>query len=474
MPVSHLVRIAPAAAAIAAGAPLWPWLWNRWFGVGGERYYGYLFFALSVFALTKIARGGRSGRFPEIFPLSVSSVSFAACVVLFPHIPKLMSAGVYFSALYCSFVSSVDPEERPGMFALWPLLLLSLPHVPSLQFVMGYPLRVAAAHISAALIPGVYAVGCGLGDGKFEVFVDAPCAGAGMLSGMLALSAGAALLFRQRAAGTFLMLAAGTVSALFANAIRAALLYAGHSGMLPIPFQSFESAVGIFCYAAGGFMLTLAACRMNDGEVRGHAASHPASVPALIAHAAVCAAFALIWTTGASAAAVAARSRVAWPESWEGRALVPVNASAETENFWRGFPGEYREFLIVPEERDETPGPYDRAVLRFTREATRRLHPAEDCFRGAGYRIKSLPLELDGGNIRWSGFECEKSGARYRVRQCVISVPGNDLSNLDALIRGAVSWPDVSSWYWDTARPFSDAPPTAVAITIIYQTTPAE
>jgi exosortase/archaeosortase family protein len=468
MPVFHLFRIAPTVAAIAAGAPLWPWLWNRWFGVGGERYCGYLFFALSVFAAIKTVREGGSGRFPEIFPLYISSVLFAVCIPLFPHIPKLMSAGIYFSALYWSFVSSIDPEKRPGMFALWPLLMLSLPHVPSLQFVMGYPLRVAAAHISAALIPGVYAVGCGLGDGTFEVFVDAPCAGAGMLSGMLVLSAGAALMFRQRAAGTLLMLGAGTISALFANAIRAVLLYAGHSGMLPIPFQSFESAVGIFCYAAGGFMLTLAACRMNDGGVCGRTSCRQASVPALMAHAAVCAAFTLIWTAGASTAAVAAQSRVTWPESWEGRALVQVKASAETENFWRDFPGECREFLMIHEEHDENPGPYDRAVLRFVREATRRLHPAEDCFRGAGYRIKPMPLELDGRGIRWSGFECEKSGTRYRVRQCVLSVPGDNLSNLDALLPGAASWPDVSSWYWDTARPFSAMPPAAVAITIIH------
>jgi exosortase/archaeosortase family protein len=455
------------AAALAAGAPLWPWLWGRWFGAGGEKYCGYLFIALSAFAAIKISTGGRSGHF-GIFPLRISSALFAACVPLFPHIPKLMTAGVYFSALYWAFVSSIERKERPGMFALWPLFLLSLPHVPSLQFVMGYPLRVAAAHISAAMLPGVYAVGCGLGDGKFEVFVDAPCAGAGMLSGMLVMSAGAALIFRQRAVGTFLMLCAGTISALFANAVRAMLLYTGHSGMLPIPFQRFESAVGIFCYAAGGFILTLAACRMNGADVCEQTATENerakgveirvTHVSALLVHIAVCAAFALIWTTGAGTNAAAAQSRVVWPKSWEGRTLVPVRASAETENFWRGFPGEYREFLIAPE---------GRVVLRFAREATRRLHPAEDCFRGAGYKINPMPLESDGENIRWSAFECEKSGIRYKVRQCVISAQGEDLSNLEASLPTATSWPDVSSWYWDVARPFAKTSPEAIAITII-------
>jgi hypothetical protein len=33
-----------------------------------------------------------------------------------------------------------------------------------------------------------------------------------------------------------------------------------------------------------------------------------------------------------------------------------------------------------------------------------------------------------------------------------------------------VSWPDVSSWYWDTARPFSAVPPTAIAITVYAST----
>jgi hypothetical protein len=107
----------------------------------------------------------------------------------------------------------------------------------------------------------------------------------------------------------------------------------------------------------------------------------------------------------------------------------------------------------------------DRLVLRFVWRATRRLHPAEDCFRGAGYRITPLPIRVDERGREWSGFVGEKNGRILTVRQCVISAPGEDLSRAETYTTR--SWPDVSNWYWDVSRPLSALPAAALAVTLI-------
>jgi hypothetical protein len=108
--------------------------------------------------------------------------------------------------------------------------------------------------------------------------------------------------------------------------------------------------------------------------------------------------------------------------------------------------------------------PETQVLMRFVRNVTRRLHPAEDCFRGAGYKITPTPLRADQNGRRWSGFIGEKSGRTVAVRQCVISVPNGDLRAAET---SGVSWPDVSSWYWDTARPGAKNSPVALAVTVV-------
>jgi hypothetical protein len=78
-----------------------------------------------------------------------------------------------------------------------------------------------------------------------------------------------------------------------------------------------------------------------------------------------------------------------------------------------------------------------------------------------------LPLKIDGHGRAWSGFAAEKRDFRRVVRQCILSAPDGDLTQIE--FENAKAWPDVSSWYWDTALPMRDIPEGALAITIITE-----
>lgn len=472
---SAVRRFVPLLSACIACLPLGPRLWGRWFDTGGEALYGGLFCLLVVGVAVRLPRVARGRQVSPDSPSTLAATGFllSACV-LYPSVPFLISCTLLFSALYWSLRAALPPEERRGSFALWPLLLLSLPHTPAVQFVLGYPLRVLAARFAAALLPGgVRATGCGLSDGIVEVFVDAPCAGAGMLSAMLLLAAGIGLIFRLGGVCTTITLFAGLLCALTANALRAMLLFAGYAGLLPAVLRVGEAVVGLSCFATAAAVLFLLAYALGepkdapvDEAVR---VSRERGVTLALLHLAASILFLVGVASVPDRVVAQAADTVLWPSHWEGRLLVPVAPTPDTERFWRDFPGACREFALQTEvELEEGLMPADRLLLRFVRGATRQLHPAEDCFRGAGYKILPLPLRIDGHGRAWSGFVCEKAGRKRTVRQCVLSVPDGDLRQVGTR-PSAHTWSDVSSWYWQTAAPGSPFPPTALAVTLISE-----
>jgi len=115
-----------------------------------------------------------------------------------------------------------------------------------------------------------------------------------------------------------------------------------------------------------------------------------------------------------------------WPARFEGRPLVERPLGARDRRFAEGFPGWVRQYS----DGRRT------LIVRFVHGATRRLHPARDCFRGAGYRLRPLPLRRDPGGGAWGRFEAFRDGERLEVSERIERV------------RGEESWSDVSSWYW--------------------------
>ncbi len=127
-----------------------------------------------------------------------------------------------------------------------------------------------------------------------------------------------------------------------------------------------------------------------------------------------------------SAAAPHADAFPGWPAVLDGRPLRELPMSAREAAFARDFPGRIGRFTDGERE----------IVLRWVATATRRLHPAADCFRGLGYRIETRPVRLSPGGEAMSCFLARGAREAYRVCERITNAGGGD------------SYPDVSSWYW--------------------------
>jgi len=114
-----------------------------------------------------------------------------------------------------------------------------------------------------------------------------------------------------------------------------------------------------------------------------------------------------------------------WPAQYEGRVLVNLPLSETEERFARGFPGKTAKF---------TDG--KRTVLmRWVTRETRKLHPAEDCFKSSGYATRPRPLMVDAEGYRWGSFLASRKDETVVVRELIRDDKGK-------------TWSDVSAWYW--------------------------
>jgi exosortase/archaeosortase family protein len=165
-------------------------------------------------------------------------------------VPPIFAAALAMLSL-AAFVTSALPQRPAAPMAT--LLLLSLPVIASLQFYLGYPLRLATAHAAAPLLAlaGIEAQASGaalLWRGA-TILVDPPCAGIGML---WVGSWAAALLSYLNGATARRTLANGCVAAMAvfaANVLRNALLFFPEAGLLTAPAW-LHAAIGLAAFGA--------------------------------------------------------------------------------------------------------------------------------------------------------------------------------------------------------------------------------
>jgi exosortase len=178
-------------------------------------------------------------------------------VAVFAFTPPLVRAVIAMSALACTWVSLTRCRERlPVVIALF---ALSLPVIASLQFYAGYPLRSLTAAGATAMLNlfGMMVERSGtamLWQGR-TVLVDAPCSGVRMLWTGAALCC---VLASQRNVVTWRGLAAALAMvlpvALFANAIRAALLFILETRSQPMP-DFLHASVGVATFILAASLL---------------------------------------------------------------------------------------------------------------------------------------------------------------------------------------------------------------------------
>jgi hypothetical protein len=130
-----------------------------------------------------------------------------------------------------------------------------------------------------------------------------------------------------------------------------------------------------------------------------------------------------------------------WPAYLDSRPLTPLPLTEGELRFERDFAGRIARFSDGRRE----------IALRWVAEATRSLHPAEDCLKAAGYDVRPLPAYVDAEGKRWGSLMATRGGRTMRVRERIHDGAGH-------------GWTDVSAWYWDALGGHSRGPWWAVTI----------
>jgi len=133
---------------------------------------------------------------------------------------------------------------------------------------------------------------------------------------------------------------------------------------------------------------------------------------------------------------VAAETVPRWPTHFQGRMLHELPMNERERTLLAGFPGAVSRF--TDGERD--------IVMRWVTQPTRRLHPAEDCYRGLGFETTQSRIVSDGDRTQWRCFTATRGdGERHQVCEQLQDSDGR-------------RWTDVSAWYWAAALKRSEGP----------------
>ena len=130
-----------------------------------------------------------------------------------------------------------------------------------------------------------------------------------------------------------------------------------------------------------------------------------------------------------------------WPSNFDGKTLRQLPLTDRENLFLQYFPGSIGRFTDGRREY----------IFRWLTSATRKFHPASDCFRGIGYQIEPLSNETLRDNSQWNVFRASKGSELLRVYERIYDRQGN-------------SWTDASSWYWAALLGESEGPWWAVTI----------
>ncbi len=230
-------------------AALWPhglWMLRR-LTDGSDEPWGVLAL-LTVAAL--VLRARLEIAMPSRAALAASAALAVLAAALTFIVPSIFAAAAAMLALG-TFITSALPR-RPAA-PIFTLLLLALPLIASLQFYLGYPLRLATAHAAAPVLAllgiDAAATGAALAWNGQTILVDPPCAGIGMLWVGAWI---AALLSYLNGASTRRTFANGCFAAVVvfaANVLRNALLFFPEAGLLPSSAW-LHSAIGLAAFAA--------------------------------------------------------------------------------------------------------------------------------------------------------------------------------------------------------------------------------
>jgi exosortase/archaeosortase family protein len=205
---------------------------------------------------------------PPSLPLMAIALLLAAYAASYALLPPIGRAAIAIAAtLFCCHFAAF--RTHPPV-AFWGLVALALPVLPSLQFTLGYPMRVISAALTVGLLQ---AHGLAVArQGTFLVWrdeliqFDAPCSGVNMLWAGLLLTLMGCVLFRFGAIKVALAVALSLVLAIACNALRAASLFYVEAGLVPHAPAWWHDGVGIAAFMLSAVVTLWLLTRLRGRE----------------------------------------------------------------------------------------------------------------------------------------------------------------------------------------------------------------
>ncbi len=374
----------------------------------------------------------------------------------YPFLPAILRAVFMIAAVVC--FSGI--LRKPGIVCL---LFLALPWTASLDFFLGYPLRLLTSINSEILISlagiEVYRMGVQLLCGGRVVGVDPACSGMNMLWSTGLLTALLAVVFSLRWRGVAALGIVALVLALAGNSLRAAILFFPEAGLVEMP-HVLHAGIGI-AISGGCFLVLIRLARKLFGLLLpavafGNAArcepvgigtarydrSQSPAVGSRLPHgkrqqatrspkpaAALCLTIAALLVVVASLFSVKETQKAeAIPnvlKSYQGTTVTRIPLTPAEGKFYGNFPGS----IAVYEGEDF------KLIVRQVNIATRKLHPASHCLRAEGFRIGEKTVEGKVGE-HWLCYTVTRNSETFQVRERISCAAKDQI------------WPEISAWYW--------------------------
>jgi exosortase/archaeosortase family protein len=201
---------------------------------------------LLALAAKHLARERRLHALPLV-PITALLAAYAASFALAP--PILRMAIAVSAVLFCGHTAVIGRAPPP---ALWGINLLALPVLPSLQFFLGYPLRLVGSALTALLLQAnglaVMRQGVDLVWRDEVMQFDAPCSGVNMFWAGLLLTLAIAWLNGSGAARLAAAVALSLAMSLLFNVLRATSLFYLESGLI-VGAVWWHEAIGVIAFA---------------------------------------------------------------------------------------------------------------------------------------------------------------------------------------------------------------------------------
>ncbi len=252
MPHDRLHLITPTRLLVTLGLLLAGWPNVRWYALrlndGSDEPLGL------VALLVAIAFAARASLL-ELMPRRALGLVCAGLVAYFfayAWLPPLVRA-LWFIPLL-----ALAAAPRGLAFAWTTLLVLSLPLISSLQFYLGYPLRLITTHLSAMLLNvfglRVEAQGTTMLWAGERVIVDAPCSGIQMAWSGLFLAAALACWQRLPALDALKLFRTASALVFAANLLRSTALFLTGTQIWRLPSFAHEG-IGLALFGATALLI---------------------------------------------------------------------------------------------------------------------------------------------------------------------------------------------------------------------------